>query len=699
MGTTFRAILKSDPYHEPAGSSKGGRFATAPVSAEGWDAVQKNPILKAGTKFIAYRVGTSPELKGVNGGNSFGIAAHLMNWMEEGEIKDENIYAHEVTLTKDTGEYEHIGFKGNSEENGTNPQVGRDQYFFGTGYSFPKDGAGFTSKLIKTIPVKDVLKEAEKDTDNAQRIATAIDKAFSNKKPLWDEKGNFSESLGIDRKDMPQIQSSDFPEFTEFAKKKGITITPEQVHLSSLKPTQKHFNVEQAKQLTPEALSKPITVSKDNYVLDGTNRWARNLELNPDGKVNINRMSIPVRKALDLMFSFPKVFSKTLAQVGATQKGDKVGHPFRGNQWSDLSPVDASKSGHTISRGIEANVEANIGLYHKIKDGTATAEDVLGMVDTKRVGNYWYSHQDGAGLDDSKEFAYTEEGIDGENRKEVESRFADGQKRVSFSVSVVLEGKQPVGWDSEDNPPSFGMGNSYINTKKWKEVQLTAVHYKAGDGKWRAIPTDRKVSLVGRTLKRDFSQLLKGDKDGHAFHGNQWIGHTGQTETKEFKAWFKRSKVVDKEGKPRVMYHGTNSDFTEFSYKAPQKTGGSKTHWMGFFFSNNPEFADRFTRGGGSGANVMPVYLSIKKPYIATSADIDRYNENTEEQNDLESVNLAEKGFDGIFIHGNTADSKYDEIVAFNPEQIKSAVGNNGKFDPKDANITKMDFAKILKAS
>lgn len=46
--------------------------------------------------------------------------------------------------------------------------------------------------------------------------------------------------------------------------------------------------------------------------------------MNPDGKAKINRMSIPVREALDLMFTFPKVFSKTLAQVGATQKADFI---------------------------------------------------------------------------------------------------------------------------------------------------------------------------------------------------------------------------------------------------------------------------------------------------------------------------------------------------------------------------------------
>ena len=37
-----------------------------------------------------------------------------------------------------------------------------------------------------------------------------------------------------------------------------------------------------------------------------------------------------------------------------------------------------------------------------------------------------------------------------------------------------------------------------------------------------------------------------------------------QTETKQFKRWFGKSKVVDEEGKPLVVYHATDAEFTVF---------------------------------------------------------------------------------------------------------------------------------------
>ena len=37
-----------------------------------------------------------------------------------------------------------------------------------------------------------------------------------------------------------------------------------------------------------------------------------------------------------------------------------------------------------------------------------------------------------------------------------------------------------------------------------------------------------------------------------------------QTETKQFKRWFGDSKVMDEEGKPLVVYHATDADFTVF---------------------------------------------------------------------------------------------------------------------------------------
>ena len=37
-----------------------------------------------------------------------------------------------------------------------------------------------------------------------------------------------------------------------------------------------------------------------------------------------------------------------------------------------------------------------------------------------------------------------------------------------------------------------------------------------------------------------------------------------QTETTQFKRWFGKSKVVDRDGEPLVVYHATDADFTVF---------------------------------------------------------------------------------------------------------------------------------------
>ena len=54
-----------------------------------------------------------------------------------------------------------------------------------------------------------------------------------------------------------------------------------------------------------------------------------------------------------------------------------------------------------------------------------------------------------------------------------------------------------------------------------------------------------------------WSEGRAGDMQGEAL--NQVRGDA--TQTPEFKAWFGDSKVVDKSGRPRVVYHGTRSSF------------------------------------------------------------------------------------------------------------------------------------------
>lgn len=56
------------------------------------------------------------------------------------------------------------------------------------------------------------------------------------------------------------------------------------------------------------------------------------------------------------------------------------------------------------------------------------------------------------------------------------------------------------------------------------------------------------------------------------------------TDSQQFKEWFGDSKVVDEDGKPLVVYHGTTHDITEFD---PSKANIDNDLGAGFYFTNN----------------------------------------------------------------------------------------------------------------
>lgn len=178
-----------------------------------------------------------------------------------------------------------------------------------------------------------------------------------------------------------------------------------------------------------------------------------------------------------------------------------------------------------------------------------------------------------------------------------------------------------------------------------------------------------------------------------------------QEQSAAFRNWFGDSKVVDAQGSPQVVYHGTAGDFETFD---PARRGRSTLHGtaqLGEFFSVSPEVASDFVptspdydtppytgRKMRSGGNVMPVYLSIQNPYLGLHpeefqsmvARNDR-NESAELRRRLEA-----EGHDGIFIRASDSgefEFRADTWVSFRPEQIKSATGNRGTFDPGDARI------------
>ena len=92
--------------------------------------------------------------------------------------------------------------------------------------------------------------------------------------------------------------------------------------------------------------------------------------------------------------------------------------------------------------------------------------------------------------------------------------------------------------------------------------------------------------------------------------------------TPQFKQWFGdwennpqlSSKVVDENGTPLIVYHGTDGEFNEFKSKFIGQTGTAKG--QGFYFTAQEEYAKQF------GANVKAYYLNIRKPLSSTELTI-----------------------------------------------------------------------------
>lgn len=204
-----------------------------------------------------------------------------------------------------------------------------------------------------------------------------------------------------------------------------------------------------------------------------------------------------------------------------------------------------------------------------------------------------------------------------------------------------------------------------------------------------------------------------------------------KTETPAFRKWFGNSVIVDSEGEPLVVYHGTSADFAVFDdSKAGSTSGNTGFLGRGFYFSKDPARASGYagaTRKPDSGAwtrtdggNVMPVYVSLQSPLdirgeqklegplskkliavleksLPSEVDIAFQGQDVYALDIQDALayavesdpavgrkftdNLKAMGYDGV----NFMDGR--EIVVFAPTQIKSATGNVGSYDINNPDI------------
>ena len=198
--------------------------------------------------------------------------------------------------------------------------------------------------------------------------------------------------------------------------------------------------------------------------------------------------------------------------------------------------------------------------------------------------------------------------------------------------------------------------------------------------------------------------------------------------------WFGNS-VVAEDGKPKVLYHGTLQDFDTFRRGDIGYHFGSREQ-----AENRVKFLQKYG-GEGSGAEgfgpgdfVMPVHLRVENPLrmedvgewgdpfevyqqlpdeilsrvnpklVDQVLDIRKQYYGAENQfgnlpneyftdpktrKALDTLRAAIKdsGYDGI-VYANRGEGAGDSYIVFEPEQAKSAIGNTGRFDPRNPAIT-----------
>ena len=178
----------------------------------------------------------------------------------------------------------------------------------------------------------------------------------------------------------------------------------------------------------------------------------------------------------------------------------------------------------------------------------------------------------------------------------------------------------------------------------------------------------------------------------------QWV----QVRTPSFKAWFgdwendpeNASKVVNpRTGEPQVVYHGTNAQFDTFEPSYPRFAPGNIN---GIYFTDvfDEEMREAY------GENQYAVFLNVQNlleespqryieklkgvefPVPPSEEKLKAYRAAVGNVDDIKK-SIQDAGFDGA----KNRFGRGHEYIIFHPDQIKSATGNSGAFDPADANI------------
>ena len=157
--------------------------------------------------------------------------------------------------------------------------------------------------------------------------------------------------------------------------------------------------------------------------------------------------------------------------------------------------------------------------------------------------------------------------------------------------------------------------------------------------------------------------------------------------SRPFQNWFGASTLVDEEGAPKVVYHGTVDSIDAFDLDHPNRKDSG---WLGtgVYLTDSSlmggMYANQKARSmSPKGQQVMPLYARLENPYYATAEEKQQIRAGGRQAADEFTARLKAEGYDGVILQ---VAPDAQEIVVFEPSAVKS-VFNDGTWSRESSQI------------
>jgi hypothetical protein len=237
----------------------------------------------------------------------------------------------------------------------------------------------------------------------------------------------------------------------------------------------------------------------------------------------------------------------------------------------------------------------------------------------------------------------------------------------------------------------------FIKTRYWKDFRPSSIYYFRAINEGKYANKEEKIKSLDESRLRqeeytpEMLDILKNSRDeqGNLLAPNKKPSNLTERQyahvrTKAFKEWFgdwennpeEASKVVDENGEPLVVYHGTNSQWTTYDPNLFGSATDEGYYGKGLYLSSVKNKAMQY-------GNIMELFVNMRNPFIVgmdSTLDMNESTRRGEIANMFNRENAPDelKQYDGVLYSG--AEGKFEEIVVPAANQVKSATNNVGTY-------------------